>query len=572
VATARKSVEDILLDHSWVSPGDLEKAEGLRKPGQELGQVLVEIGALEPQRLAHALAQQYRLPFMAYLDEHTIDLTLVAKVPINYAKKNRLLPLYNDGSAVTLAVADPSNFEPFDDLRVLFGLEIDPVVSPPEVIAEAINRCYDRTQSNAQDLMIDLDQQGFEQVASELANEPRDLLESEEAAPVIKFVNSLLAQAAKDSASDIHIEAFERKLVVRFRVDGMLYDVVSPPKRFQAAIASRIKIMAGLNIAEKRLPQDGRIRFRLAGRDIDVRVSSLPTAFGERIVLRLLDRAQTLVELNLDRLGYAGEVLERLDRLIRQAHGIILVTGPTGSGKTTTLYASLSRINSPEKNIITIEDPIEYQLAGIGQMQVSPKINLTFANGLRSILRQDPDVIMVGEIRDGETADIAIHASLTGHLVFSTLHTNDSFGALTRLVDMGVEPFLVSSSVLAVIAQRLVRLVCPACREPYTPNEAQLKRMEVSDVQLTGPLYKARSGGCAQCRHTGYRGRSVIYEVMVMNDEIRSLVMRNTDASAIRRACVERGMRLLRQHGAERILAGDTTLEELMRVTQEEAV
>jgi general secretion pathway protein E len=572
MATARKNVENILLDHSWVSPRDLEKAEGLRKPGQELGEVLVEMGALEPQRLAHALAQQYRLPFMAHLDEHTIDLSLVAKVPINYAKKNRLLPLHSDGTAVTLAIADPSNFEPLDDLRVLFGLEIDPVVSPPEVIAEAINRSYDRTQTNAQDLIINLDQQPFEQIASELANEPRDLLESEEAAPVIKFVNSLLVQAAKDGASDIHVEPFESKLVVRFRVDGMLYDVLSPPKRFQAAIASRIKIMAGLNIAEKRLPQDGRIRFRLAGRDIDVRVSSLPTAFGERIVLRLLERGQTQLEFSLDRLGFSGEVLERLDRLIRQAHGIILVTGPTGSGKSTTLYASLSRINSPEKNIITIEDPIEYQLPGVGQMQVNPKINLTFASGLRSILRQDPDVIMVGEIRDGETADIAIHASLTGHLVFSTLHTNDSFGALTRLVDMGVEPFLVSSSVLAVMAQRLVRVVCPACRELYTPSDAELKRLEVPAAQVAGPFYKARAGGCAQCRQKGYRGRTVIYELMVMNDEIRSLVMRNADASTIRRFCVERGMRLLRQHGVERILAGETTLEELMRVTQQEGV
>lgn len=560
------------MDHSWVSPGDLEKAEEMRKPGQEIGEVLVEMGALEPQRLIHAIAQHYRLPFMAYLDEHTIDLELVAKVPINYAKKNRLLPLYSDGTAVTLAVANPSNFEPLDDLRLLFGQEIDPVVSPPDVIAEAINRCYDRTQGNAQDLMVDLDQQAFEQAASELANEPRDLLESEEAAPVIKFVNSLLAQAAKDGASDIHIEPFERKQVVRFRVDGMLYDVVSPPKRFQAAIASRIKIMAGLNIAEKRLPQDGRIRFRIAGRDIDVRVSSLPTAFGERIVLRLLDRAQTLVDLSLDHLGFTGEVLERLDRIIRQAHGIILVTGPTGSGKTTTLYASLTRINSPEKNIITIEDPIEYQLPGVGQMQVNPKINLTFASGLRSILRQDPDVIMVGEIRDGETADIAIHASLTGHLVFSTLHTNDSFGALTRLVDMGVEPFLVSSSVLAVIAQRLVRMVCPACREPYTPDEAQLKRVDLANLQDTGPFYRARPGGCSQCRGKGYRGRTVIYELMVINDEIRSLVMRNADAATIRRTCVERGMQLLRQHGVRRILAGETTLEELMRVTQEEAI
>jgi len=570
VATGRNSVEEILLERSWVSARDLKKAEEKRRPGQELSDVLLEMGTVEPHRIAHALAQHYGLPFMSVLDDRTIDLSLVSKVPINYAKKNRLLPLYSDGTKVTVAVADPANFEPLDDLRVLFGMEISPVVAPAEVIAEAINRAYDRTQSHAQDLMIDLDQEGFELAASELAQEPRDLLESEEAAPVIRFVNSLLAQAVKDGASDVHIEPYENKLLVRFRVDGMLYDVLSPPKRFQAAIASRVKVMAGLNIAEKRLPQDGRIRFRIAGRDIDVRVSSLPTAFGERLVLRLLDRAQTLVELNLDRLGFGGETLEKLDRLIRLSHGIILVTGPTGSGKTTTLYAALSRINSPEKNIITIEDPIEYQLPGIGQMQVNPKINLTFANGLRSILRQDPDVIMVGEIRDAETAEIAIHASLTGHLVFSTLHTNDSFGALTRLVDMGIEPFLVSSSVIAVLAQRLVRLVCPACREPYMPTPAQLQQIGLNPEEVSGPIYRARHGGCAQCRRTGYRGRTAIYELMVMNDDIRALVMKNADAATIRRFCVDRGMKLLRQNGAARVLAGQTTVEEVMRVTQEE--
>jgi general secretion pathway protein E len=348
----------------------------------------------------------------------------------------------------------------------------------------------------------------------------------------------------------------------------MLYDLLSPPKRFHAAICSRIKVMSGLNIAEKRLPQDGRIRVRIAGRDIDIRVSTIPTAFGERIVLRLLDRAQALVDVNLDRLGFSGDNLRKIDRLIRQSHGIILATGPTGSGKTTTLYASLSRINSPEKNIITIEDPIEYQLHGIGQMQVSPKIDLTFANGLRSILRQDPDVIMVGEIRDAETAEIAIQAALTGHLVFSTLHTNDSFGALTRLVDMEIEPFLVSSSVLAVLAQRLVRMVCPDCREPYAPAPAELARIGLLLSRLDRPIYRPK--GCRGCRNTGYRGRTAIQELMVMDDEIRALVMRKEDAATLRRSCTSRGMKLLRQDGAERVLAGDTTIEELLRVTQED--
>jgi general secretion pathway protein E len=418
--------------------------------------------------------------------------------------------------------------------------------------------------------MIDLGEDRLELVASELAQEPRDLLESDDAAPIIKLVNGLLSQAVKDRASDIHIEPFETDLVVRFRVDGMMYDVISPPKRFQAAITSRVKVMSGLNIAEKRLPQDGRIRLRIAGRDIDVRVSVIPTAFGERIVLRLLDQAQNLVDLELDRLGFAGENLRRLNRLIRQSHGIILVTGPTGSGKTTSLYACMKQINSPDKNIITIEDPIEYQLHGIGQMQVNPKIELTFASGLRSILRQDPNVIMVGEIRDSETAEIAIHAALTGHLVFSTLHTNDSFGALTRLVDMGIEPFLVSSSILTVIAQRLVRILCPQCREEYAPTPEELARIGMQPRDVNRPIYRASANGCRNCRGTGYRGRIAIHELMMVDDEVRSLVMKSADASTIRRACTSRGMRLLRQDGADRILAGQTTIEELLTVTQEE--
>ncbi len=569
MATARKSFENILLDRSWVSPQDLEKARQKKKPGQDLSEVLVGMGAIEPQRLARALAQEYWLPFQAHIDVHTLENDLVARVPINYAKKNRVLPIGRDDGSVIIAMADPARYEALDDLHVLFGQPIRAVVASAEVIDEAINRAYDQASATtAQDLMIDLEEERLDLVANELASEPRDLLEADDAAPIIKLVNGLLSQAVKDRASDIHVEVFEKDLVVRFRVDGMLYDVISPPKRFHAAIASRIKVMAGLNIAEKRLPQDGRIRVRIAGRDIDIRVSSIPTAFGERLVLRLLDRAQAVVDVNLDRLGFSGENLERIDRLIHQSHGIILATGPTGSGKTTTLYACLSRINSPEKNIITIEDPIEYQLHGVGQMQVNPKIDLTFANGLRSILRQDPDVIMVGEIRDSETAEIAIQSALTGHLVFSTLHTNDSFGALTRLIDMEIEPFLVSSSVIAVLAQRLVRMLCPDCREPYSPSETELSRIGLKLAQVTGTIYKPR--GCRACRNSGYRGRAAIQELMIMDDDVRALVMRKADSATIRRACTSRGMKLLRQDGAERILSGQTAIEELLRVTQED--
>jgi len=569
MATARSNFETILLDRSWVTPQDLDRARQRRKPGQEIADVLVEMGALEPQRLARALAQQYRLPFQAHIDEHALDSTLVAKVPINYAKKNKLLPIGTDDGSITVAIADPANYEPLDDLRVLFGMPISAVVSPSEVISEAINRAYDRASTtSAQDLMIDLEEDRLDVVATELAQEPRDLLESDDAAPIIKLVNGLLSQAVKDRASDIHIEPFERELMVRFRVDGMMYDVLSPPQRIQPAVTSRVKIMAGLNIAEKRLPQDGRIRLRVAGRDIDIRVSSIPTAFGERIVLRLLDRAQALVDVTLDRLGFAGDTLRKLDRLIRQSHGIILATGPTGSGKSTTLYACLTRINSPDKNIITIEDPIEYQLHGVGQMQVNPKIELTFAAGLRSILRQDPDVIMVGEIRDGETAEIAIQAALTGHLVFSTLHTNDSFGAVTRLVEMEIEPFLVSSSILATLAQRLIRKLCPECREAYTPSEAELARIGLKPGEVSSEIYRPR--GCKSCRNSGYKGRTAISELMMMDDDVRALVMQRADASMLRRACVAKGMKLLRQDGTDRVLEGTTSIEELLRVTQED--
>jgi len=570
MATASKSFESILLDRSWVSPQDLDRARQRRKPGQELAEVLVEMGALEPQRLARALAQEYRIPFQAHIDEHALDQSLVTKVPINYAKKNHLLPLHADDAGVTVAIADPANYQPLDDLHILFGAPVLPVLAPMEVINEAINRAYDNaTTTTAEELMFDLDEERLPS-ASELAAEPRDLLDADDSAPIIKLVNGILSQAVKDRASDIHIEGFELNMMVRFRVDGMLDDVLEPPKRFQPAITSRVKVMAGLNIAEKRLPQDGRIRLRIAGRDIDIRVSTIPTQYGERLVLRLLDRAQEAVHTNLDHLGFSGENLRKLDRLIRQSHGIILATGPTGSGKSTTLYACLSRINSPEKNIITIEDPIEYQLRGVGQMQVNPKIELTFANGLRSILRQDPDVIMVGEIRDGETAAIAIQSALTGHLVFSTLHTNDSFGAVSRLLEFGIEPYLVSSSILAVLAQRLVRRLCPECREAYSPTEAELARIGLDASHKENQIY--RSKGCRACRNSGYRGRLAIQELMVVDDEIRALVMQNSDAATLRRHCTSLGMKVLRQDGAERILAGETTIEELLRQTQEEVV
>jgi general secretion pathway protein E len=441
------------------------------------------------------------------------------------------------------------------------------VVAPGPLIVDQINRIYDLASGSASELMDGLEEERLDLLATEL-EEPRDLLDADDEAPIIRLVNSLLFQAVKDRASDIHIEPFERDLAVRFRIDGILYDIISPPKRFQPIIISRVKVMSGLNIAEKRLPQDGRIRIRLAGKDVDIRVSTVPTAFGERVVMRLLDRSETILQLN--ELGLVGRKHELVSQLIGQSHGILLVTGPTGSGKTTTLYAALSKINTVDKNIITIEDPIEYQLHGVGQIQVNPKIELTFASGLRSILRQDPDVIMVGEIRDAETAKISIQAALTGHMVFSTLHTNDSCGAITRLIDMGIEPFLVSSSVVGVMAQRLLRRVCPACRDPYRPTLEELRQLGLSADSLEGNTVYRPGPGCSECKQTGYRGRTGIHELLVIDDDVRNLIMRATDSATIRRAAQAKGMNSLREDGAEKILQGQTTAEEVLRVTQED--
>ncbi len=562
------SIEERIARKAGVPPDLTAKARERTREGRSLQRVLLEMGAIDSVEWARAAASEYGLAFVEGIADEDVDIDLLSRLPMHFAKRYKILPLARTESALKVALSDPSQLAPLDDLGFLYQSPVDPVMVPEERLVAAINRAYDRASGSAAELIDDLSEERLDLVATEL-EEPRDLLETDEEAPIIRLVNSLLFQAVKDRASDIHIEPFEQKLSVRFRIDGILYDIISPPKRFQALIVSRVKIMAGLNIAEKRLPQDGRIRTRIAGRDIDVRVSVVPTSFGERVVMRLLDRSSAL--LGLEELGLTGKNLERVKRLIQQNHGIILVTGPTGSGKTTTLYAALSKINSTEKNIITIEDPVEYQLQGIGQIQVNPKIDLTFANGLRSILRQDPDVIMVGEIRDVETAEIAIQAALTGHLVFSTLHTNDSFGALTRLVDMGIEPFLVSSSVIAVMAQRLVRRLCPDCRE-RAMDTSLLAELGVREDRIVGqPIYRA-GAGCASCRGTGYRGRTGIHELLVIDDAIRSLVMKNADASSVRAAALEKGMATLRDDGALKVLAGETSVEEILRVTQEETL
>jgi len=556
-----------MVAEGLLDPTDLERALELQKErGVRLGKVLLDEGLIGRANLYRGLARQMGVEYLDNIPHREIDIDLIKALPIQFAKRNHILPVEEKNGVVVVACGDPLNFYALDDIRQLMGKEIRPVLAAEETVFEAINEVYDRAAESAERAMDGLSEDSLGSLAHEF-EEPQDLLDASDEAPIIRLVNSLLFQAAKERASDIHIEPFEQDVSVRFRIDGVLREIIRPPKRVQNSISSRVKVMAGLNIAEKRLPQDGRIRIKLAGKDIDIRLSTIPVAHGERVVMRLLDKTSVL--LNLEDIGLEGGVLEKMNHLIRRTNGILLVTGPTGSGKTTTLYAGLTRINRPDLNIITVEDPVEYQMTGIGQIQVNPKINLTFANGLRSILRQDPDVIMVGEIRDVETADIAIQASLTGHLVFSTLHTNDAAGALTRLLDMGVEPFLVASSLTACLAQRLVRVLCADCREAYQPSDAELTELGISrDTVKPEGFYKPV--GCDKCSGTGYSGRSGIFEMLAVDDEIRDLIVQRSDSVRIKKDAMSRGMRTLRDDGALKVIHGVTSVAEVLTVTQEE--
>lgn len=556
-----------LLGEILVAAGDLSGAlrdEALAqqraKPGRRLGELLLAQKSITPLQLARALATQSGLPLLETIPPETSLADLDSKLSLAYLKDLRVFPLGRQEGALHVAVADPYDSRPLNDLAILFGERIVPAVAPADEILRAINRDFERRSDGAKEMV--------EEIAAgendSRAPEPEDLLDVSDEAPVIRFVNSLITQGYKERASDIHIEPFETELIVRYRIDGILYEALRPPHKSHAAIVSRIKIMAALNIAEKRLPQDGRFRVRIAGKDVDVRVSTLPTAFGERVVLRLLDHGTQVLQ--LEDIGLEADLLRQLDIMIRKSHGIFLVTGPTGSGKTTTLYAALTRLNNREKNIITVEDPIEYQLPGVGQIQVNAKIDLTFANGLRSILRQDPDIIMVGEIRDAETAEIAVQSALTGHMVFSTLHTNDAAGALTRLVEMGIEPFLAASSIVGIVAQRLVRKICPHCRESYRPSPNLLAD---AGLPADGALFY-RGRGCERCLGLGYRGRSGIYELLPVDEETRELLLARKDAATIKNAAQRKGMKSLRDAGLAKAAAGETTLEEVLRVTQEE--
>lgn len=582
----QRALGNILVRHGVVSAEALEPLyEQQREKGMSLMELLLQAKAASETDVARALATECGLPYVDRIDVAAVPTHLATRLPIGYAKNHKLLILDETDEHVEVVCGDPLDTDGIDDVRASFGKPVIVRVASPEAVVDAINRVYER-QDTSSELESDEDIRDDDEV---------DILESDEDAPIIRWVNGLFFSAVKERASDIHIEPEEKEVLVRFRIDGQLYVARRASRQFMSSVVARVKIMAGLNIAEKRLPQDGRISLRIAGRSIDVRVSTIPTSRDhERIVMRLLHKTNILLDLN--ELGFADRDYHLMSGLIQRPNGIILVTGPTGSGKTTTLYACLNKINRPNINILTAEDPVEYEISGVHQVAVQPKIGLTFASALRAFLRQDPDVIMVGEIRDRETAEIAIHASMTGHLVLSTIHTNDAAGAVTRLVEMEIEPFLVRSTVIGILAQRLVRVLCQHCKEPYVASDFELSQLGIDrertrrrDARQLSPRYVAhgceydpvgwrapenptlyRAVGCEKCEHKGFTGRMGIYELLVADDAVGSLVLQNADAQTIKRAAQMQGMDSLRDDGARKCLLGHTTVEEVVAATQED--
>ncbi|MDQ7850336.1 MAG: type II secretion system ATPase GspE [Armatimonadota bacterium] len=544
----------ILVEAGLLSEAQLERAlQQQKETGERLGRVIMSMGLASQEDIARAIAKQLGIDFVNLADV-LLEEDVLLRVPEHIARRHHVIPISADDSSLVVGMEDPLDVVALDDLRKLTGLEIRPVVITPDAFQRALSQYpvgVDQTLAEIRPA---------ETYEEEVATER--LRAVAEDAPIVRLANQVIVQAIRQGASDIHVEPQEQRVRIRYRIDGALYSVMTPPKHVQAALVSRIKIMAGMNIAERRVPQDGRIEMRVDNRDIDLRVSTIPTVWGEKVVMRILDKQGAFV--GIEKLGLLPEDHQRFERIITRPHGIILLTGPTGSGKTTTLYAILNRLNKVEVNITTIEDPVEYQLPGIAQVQINPKAGLTFATGLRAFLRQDPDIIMVGEIRDEETARIAIHASLTGHLVLSTLHTNDAAGAVTRLVDMEIEPFLVSSSVIGVIAQRLVRVLCQHCKQSYVPTPEMLKRVGLADLAPVPTFYRAT--GCEYCSNIGYRGRTGLFEIMPVDDTIKGLIVDRAPSGRIKEAAIAAGMRTLQTDGLAKVLNGTTSLEEVLRV------
>lgn len=559
---SRKKLEDILIEQNLINAEQHAQALAEHKEtGKPLLQVYLEQKFITKTDVARALAKQINVPCIEKITEQMADPQLLGKVPLKFLRQHCVIPIMFEGYK-TIVTANPRDLQPLDDLALLMSGEVAYAVSTDDIINDAINKYYPLETSK--EMMEELkggDGDDLEFGMGPL--EDKDIMEQANDAPIVKLVNHMLLQAVKEGASDIHIEPFERELRVRFRIDGNMYLRLTPPKRYQGAIVSRIKIMSNLNIAEKRIPQDGRVQIKVADKAIDIRVSVLPSNYGERVVMRLLYKSRGMVE--LEQLNLSQQDYTVLSRVITRPNGIILVSGPTGSGKTTTLYSILHRLNQPDVTIITVEDPVEYTMYGINQVQVNEKAGLTFATALRSILRQDPDVVLIGEIRDGETAQIATQAALTGHLVLSTIHTNSAPATITRLLDMGVEPFLIASSLICVISQRLVRRLCTHCKEQFTPTADMLKQIGLTPATAKdGTFYRAV--GCEECLKMGYKGRLAVFEIMEINDDIARLIVQRADATVVRKQALASGMTLLSTDGVRQVKAGLTTIEEILTV------
>ena len=557
-----------LVEKGLIQKEDLEKVLPPRQPAGDLSveEQLINAGLLSSEQFRSASEEFFGSPF-ASQDDFPREPVLFDHLSTQFMKESKFIPSRLADDTLTVIMSNPLDFYTIDAIRLATHFEIHVLAGRENEILEAIERSYGVGATSMEKIIEDTE--AVPEYRAEDEENVDHLRDMASEGPVIRLVNLIITRAIELRASDIHFEPFEEQFRVRYRIDGVLHDVESPPKRLQAAIVSRVKIMAKLNIAERRLPQDGRIMLRVKGKEIDFRVSSIPTIHGESIVLRILDKSS--IVLDIEKLGFPEDTMDGFRDLIHRPHGIILVTGPTGSGKTTTLYCALEKINSPDKKIITVEDPVEYQLRGINQIQVKPAIGLTFANSLRSIVRQDPDVILIGEIRDAETAEIAIHSALTGHLVLTTLHTNDAPSAITRLIDMGTEDYLLSSTVIGILAQRLVRVACPFCREPYSPSPAVLKEMKLNSSDLAG-LKISEVKGCEKCSNTGYWGRTGIYEFLKMTDDVQRLILGKKDSNIIKEAARKNGLRTLREDGWLKVKQGITTISEVLRVTQEEVL
>ncbi len=566
----KKPIGQLLLEKGLITPEQLEHAlNEQQKSGGLLGRILVDLGFVTEADILSTLGAQTGMP-AANLPEIDISSEVLEKVSAPIAKVYKIIPVKIEENILYIAMSDPLNVNVLDDLRFMLECEVRGMVSNEKEIEEAIVKYYGEKTETVQDVLKEMETGAIE-IKGSIEDEDEDvhdvatLQELAHQVPVVKLLNLVLIQAIKDKASDLHFEPFEDQFKIRYRVDGMLYEMIPPPRHLALAVTSRIKVMAGMDIAERRLPQDGRIQLNMGGREVDLRISTLPTTYGESVVIRILDRGAVM--LSLEQVGLLDEDLRILRDLIKKPNGIILVTGPTGCGKTTTLYSALGEINSPEDKIITTEDPVEYNLAGIIQVQIRSHIGLTFSKCLRSILRQDPDKILVGEIRDLETAEMSIQASLTGHLVLSTLHTNDAASTIVRLIDMDIEPFLITSTLEAIIAQRLVRKICSSCKEEYSPDARELSLIGLKPEDVEGKKFYMGKG-CEICNGIGYKGRIGIFEILVVNDEIRTLVVNKATAGDLRKKSHEKGMSMLREDGLKKVWMGITTIEEVARETQ----